>query len=241
LFATILIIQNFTFIKMLTTDPTGLETIAAAQNAPPDSTLMIAWGPRHFAVGFARDVWNQIPDIRLVDHKADFTALVREGKLVTPAYTFYNQPVDWWIEQMSADIFLRAAAPNLVEIGVEPVQSDDETTGLAALNATVTCNDDQILLAVDWFASEQPTEDLSVFVHLLDGADSLIAQADQSAPVYGWRPLITWTAGEVIHDIYPLPRLDTGATARYGLYQQRPTGEFENVLENTLPVDCNGE
>jgi hypothetical protein len=91
---------------------------------------------------------------------------------------------------------------------------------------------------VDWFAPETPDHDLSVFVHLLDTEGNVIGQADQSAPVYGWRPLTTWTAGEIVRDIYVLPRLANAERVRYGLYQQLSTGAFDNELEVSVPVEC---
>ena len=81
---------------------------------------MLAWGPRYFAAGFARDVLGLLPGVRLVDHKADYSALLQEGALVTAAYTFYNQPVSWWEQQIGAPVYLRALAPDLVQIDTEP-------------------------------------------------------------------------------------------------------------------------
>lgn len=238
LFAVALIGRNSDFIYDLTTDPTGLETIAVVENTPPGSTLMIAWGHHHFAVGFARDVLGILPDITLVDHKANFRAV--DQPLVTPEFTFYQRPVEWWQRQLGTSLYLRAAAPYLVEIASEPVQRDLVADTIIAADTTITCTPDTIHLAVDWYTPAPPNTDLSVFVHLRDADGTLVAQADQSAPVYGWRPLTTWTAGEVVHDIYPLPRHPAGATIRYGLYRQLPTGEFEHVVEYDEPVACAG-
>src|SRR5690606_25452223 len=112
--------RNVGFIRDLTTDPTGEETIALAQHTPPGAALMLAWGPRYFAVGFARDVIGYLPGVELVDHKADYRALLERGALVTPAYTFYNQSVDWWQEQVGSRVYLRAVAPLLVQIDTRP-------------------------------------------------------------------------------------------------------------------------
>lgn len=237
-----LIGENFPFIRALTTDPTGLNTIAEAEQTPPGAALMIEWGPRHFAAGFARDVRGTLPGVTLVDHKADFAALAaRGGRLVTPSYTFYNRPVAWWEAQLGGTVYLRAAAPHLVEIATAPLLTDSSLAALAALDSALTCSDGQMALRVDWVAPAPPEADLSVFVHLLDASGALIAQADQSAPVYGWRPLTTWTANEIVRDIYPLPRRDDAAAVRYGLYRQLPDGAFENVLAYTLPVSCEAD
>lgn len=242
---------NAIFIHGLVNDPTGVQTIALAENAPPGSTLMIAWGARHFAVGFARDVLDLLPGVDLVDHKADYAAILAgetpyNARLVTPSYTFYRQPVDWWREQLHGEVYLSAAAPDLVEVAREPemlspdLQPPSLPAAVPVLPVThrVECLPGWLLIKVAWYAAEQPTSDKSVFVHLLDDAGNVIAQDDHSAPVYGWRPLTTWNAGEIVRDVYRLPRLDRAAEVRYGLYHQLADGSFENVIDIDLPVDC---
>ena len=240
LFGFVLFTQNQPFIRDLTSNPTGLETIALAKGTPRGSTLMLDWGPRYFAVGFARDVLGELPYVRLVSHKADFKVIAAQEKLVTPDFTFYNRPVSWWQDQLGATVYLNAAAPHLVEIKtyreMSPIPLDEP---IAAVEQKVVCTDNALNLMVAWGAAQQPDHDLSVFVYLLDENGALIAQADQSAPVYGWRPLTTWAAGEIVRDVYPLPRLDAGVTIRYGLYQQLETGEFQNEVVYDIPLECN--
>jgi hypothetical protein len=67
----------------------------------------------------------------------------------------------------------------------------------------------------------------------------LIAQADAFAPVYGWRPLTTWEAGEIVRDIYSLPRATDAGTIEFGLYERLPGGEFKNYNVVSLPLHCN--
>jgi hypothetical protein len=241
LFCLALVWQNLSFIKALTENTIGLETIALAESAPPGSTMMIDWGPRHFAVGFARDVMGELRHIRLVDHQANFASIVTEGPLVTPEYTLYSRPLSWWEEQLGARVYLRAVAPYLVQIDtsaervhVEPSVSEE----IQVWEQTLRCTPDSFVLEVAWFAPTEPGRDLSVFVHLLDGDKNMIAQADQFAPVYGWRPMTTWEAGEIVRDVYPLPRLPGAERVRYGLYQQLPSGEFQNESEFVVPVNC---
>lgn len=245
LFCLALVWQNMSFIKVLTQNTIGLETIALAEGAPPGSTLMIDWGPRHFAVGFARDVMGELEHIRLVDHQANFAAIVAEGALVTPEYTFYSRPVSWWEERVGTRVYLRAVAPYVVQIdtSAERVQAMPGESALEEIQVweqRLRCTPDSIILEVAWLACTKPEQDLSVFVHLLDSDKNIIAQADQFAPVYGWRPMTSWEAGEIVRDVYPLPRLSGGERVRYGLYQQLPTGEFQNESEFTLPVNCEG-
>ncbi len=234
--------ENAPFITSLTEDPTGLQTIELAQHTPPGATLMLAWGPRYFAVGFARDVLGMLPGMRLVTHKANYKTLLQQGPLVTPAYTFYNQPVSWWEDQIGQRVYLHAVAPDLVQITTQPeleVDPNSDQAGVAETAHRVDCTPDSIVLRVAWHAEDHPQRDLSVFVHLLDANGSVIAQDDHSAPVYGWRPLTTWDAEEVVRDVYSLPRRPDAARISYGLYTQHADGSFEDVVEYSLPVECN--
>lgn len=241
-FAALLLAQNWPFIHAQVTNPTGVETIALAKNTPPGSALMLDWGPRHFAVGFARDVLGELPDVLLVDHKADFKMTAAERTLLTPEYTFYNRPASWWAEQLGSPVYLYAVAPRLIEITTTPrinaQQSPDAPRLPTAMNKTLVCKTDELWLTVNWYSREQPTQDLSVFVHLLDEGGHVIAQADQAAPVYGWRPLTGWAAGEIVRDVYALPRLAHGRRVRAGLYRQAEDGTFENVYTFEAPNEC---
>lgn len=238
--AVYLVAHNRLFITDLTRDPTGLQTIALLEHAPDGATVMLDWGPRHFAAGVARDVRGTLGHIDLVDHQADFAALAA-GMLVTPDYTFYNRPVSWWQEQIGTQVYLRAAAPNLVQVATQPetiAAAVESGAGVTVHSESVACTGDSLLLTVEWLAGEPPDADRSVFVHLLDADGNIIAQGDQSAPVYGWRPLTTWMAGELVHDIYPLPNLPAAATIRYGLYFQGADGAFVNESVRSLRVAC---
>ncbi|NWG17245.1 MAG: DUF2723 domain-containing protein [Chloroflexi bacterium] len=239
-FAAALFVANRPFIHDQTADRTGLETIALAESAPPGSALMLAWGPRYFAAGFAQSVLGQLEGVRLVDHRADYAAILKQGQmLVTPAYTFYNQPVSWWQAHLGASVYLRAVEPLLVQISTQPELAESPPTSAPSAAARhLECRVDAIILRVDWTAGEKPTRDLSVFVHLLDAAGGILAQDDQAAPVYGWRPLTTWTAGEIVWDVYTLPRRNEAARVRFGLYYQAESGEFINEVAYELPVDC---
>jgi hypothetical protein len=227
---------NAPFITALTHDPTGLQTIAQVQATPRESALMIAWGPRHFAVGFARDVLGDLPDVTLVDHKADFRALAAQTPIFTPDFTFYRYPVTWWEEQLGTRVYLHAQAQGLVALATQPERGAG--VALAAQTSALECSADALTLRVAWFTPEVPARDLSAFVHLLDAGDTVIAQGDQAAPVFGWRPLTSWTAGEIVRDVYTLPRLPDGERIRFGLYAQREDGAFENVVEQEISVEC---
>ncbi|MBN8592902.1 MAG: DUF2723 domain-containing protein [Anaerolineae bacterium] len=234
-----LLVQNFPFIRDLTTDPTGLETIALAEQAPPGAALMLDWGPRYFAVAFAHDVEGKLPGITPVDHRADYPAIVQaEQPLLTPEFTFYNRPVSWWAERLGRPVYLHAVAPRLVQISTQPEQAVVTADRIAVGREQVMCSADSIRLDVAWIGPEPPARDYSVFVHLLDAAGNILAQADQAAPVYGWRPVSGWLPGEIVRDVYAVERITGAVALRYGLYYQAADGAFVNDLERRVEVAC---
>lgn len=239
--------QNHKFVHGITHDRTGLDTIALAENAPPSSTFMLAWGPRFYAIGFAQDVEHQLTHIRRADHKADFDALLQQGPLITPEYTFFNQPIMWWESRLGTKIYLRAVAPYLVQIETEPRLTETPVTlpadfnvpvPVIALDAQITCTRQYIVLTVEWAAAETPSRNLHIMVHLLDADGDVIDQADQSAPIYGWRPMTDWLPNEIVTDVYPLPRRSDAINVRFGLYEQLADEAFQNYSVQTLPVRC---
>lgn len=242
-----LIEQNTDWIKQVTQDRTGLETIAIAENTPPDSTLMVTWGPRYFALGFAQDVENRLPDFRRVDHQGDFAAILAEGKLITPDFTFYTQPVSWWEQHLGQKVYLRAIAPYLIQIDIEPEMlpetlptptASDDGEAIIALEYSVQCVGTFKALYVEWAALDVPPRPLSVLVHLLNSEGIQLGEADRFAPVFGWRPVTTWEKGEIVRDIYPFPEVPGVTQLQFGFYEQRPGGAFQNYLVQTVPSNC---
>lgn len=230
------------FIRDITTNADGIKTIHMLKHAPNGSVVMVTWGPNHFAAGIGRDLTGELAHISLVDHKADYATILADNKrLITPDYTIYTQPPAWWTERIG-HIYPVAVAPNLVEIKTMPDMADNPPTeGVIAQDYHVVCDDLGISLYVTWVAGSIPTEDWRVFVHGLADDGDIIAQGDQPAPVYLWRPMTTWVAGEKVTDVYPLIFLDGLSgdirTIRFGLYRITDTG-FENMLEYETAVDC---
>ncbi len=236
---TSLVARNAFFIADHINNPAGLETIALAQAAPPNSTMMLPWGPRYFALGFAKDITGELAHLSIVDHQGDYRASLNRGPLVTAEYVRYRYPIEWWQERVGAAVYTQAVGPGLVEIRTEPKISPGALPPIETITAqaALRCTEDQLQIHVDWRAPVSPLPDMSVFVHLLDASGALIAQADQFAPVYGWRPLSTWQPGEIIRDVYALPRAN-GEIIRLGLYIQRPDGGSENTVEYEMGVNC---
>lgn len=239
----LLVSQNIPFVRALTTDPSGVQAIAAAERIPRgDSapTLMLPWGPRHTAVAFSVYVTGENADLRLVKHTADLAALSRDGTLYTLRDTFYRFPLLWWREQLGA-AHLSAPALDVVQISTTSLAADDadEIVGGVGIVAASVCRAaDAYALDVLWAALRPPERDYSVFVHLLGTeSDVPLAQADSSAPVYGWYPTSMWQAGEAVRDQYRLSQAAGGTRIAFGLYWQPRAGVFENFAAREIALN----
>ncbi len=239
----LLVSQNTPFVRALTTDPIGVQAIAAARRIPRSDSapiLMLPWGPRHTAVAFSVYVTGENADLRLVKHTANLAALSREGYLYTLRDTFYRFPLLWWREQLGA-AHLSAPALEVVQISTVAVQADDaaEIVGGVGMAAVTVCHAaDAFVLDVLWAALRPPERDYSVFVHLLGaGSDVPITQADSSAPVYGWYPTSMWQAGEAVRDQYWLPQAQGATRIVFGLYWQPRAGVFENFTAREIGLN----
>lgn len=239
LLAGYLLTFNLPFIQQHTTDDTGQRTVQQVSRAPEGATVMLAWGPRYFAVSASQIFRDTLTHVTLVDDKVVFTQV--DEPLVTMDYTFYNQPVSWWESRLGSPVYLRAVAPRIVHISTEPQRAENPPDGITVAEESVTCHEPNLVaLNVLWQTGESPQRDLSVYVHGLNAADEMVAQGDQRAPVYGWRPLTDWLANEQVRDVYPLA-LDDGKrvqSIRYGMYRVLPEGGFENVSEHRVDVTC---
>jgi hypothetical protein len=233
LFGLLLIAQNILYIRGMTYDGTGIQTIEAVKQIEPGSTLMIPWGTRHFAAGFARDVLGELPDVTLIDHKVEMLS-----PLITLPETFYSYPVDWWQERFGQPVYLTSTQPGLVRIDTQMERIDHSAAGVSVVEQAVSCSPERWILQVAWASAEKPAHDLSVFVHLLDEDGNILAQADQTAPVYGWRPMTSWQAEEIVRDVYALPRNEKATLIRYGLYRQLDSGSFQNEYEYETAPAC---
>ena len=95
-------------------------------------------------------------------------------------------------------------------------------------------------LTLYWQAQKKLHIDYTVFVHLLDEAEAIIAQGD-SPPVAGHYPTSSWKPGEIVRDEHPLDLgegwEERGLRFRVGLYRPEIPGE-----EGRLPLlDAAGE
>ena len=123
----------------------------------------------------------------------------------------------------------------------QPVQIGDRFRFLGYdLRSTEAAPGDQIPVVLYWEATEPVTDDLSIFLHLLDSKGELIWQ-DDGAANHGTRPTYSWNAGEQIVDphtvVLPsdLPEGDYLLTA--GLYDWRTGERFPAVDAQERSMD----
>ncbi len=88
-----------------------------------------------------------------------------------------------------------------------------------------------------WTATAAPTTDYTIFVHLLDAAGNLLAQAD-GPPNDGLSPTRVWRPGDVVRDVHRFPPgtvVPPGGRIRVGAY--RPdTGERAPATQGGTPL-----
>jgi hypothetical protein len=237
-------LTHFDYVYRLTHRDTGLNMIALASRTPRDggkAVFMLPWGPRFHAVAFSKYVTKENADLPIVSHNTDFGVLVAQGSVIyTSKDTFYRFPLSWWDSRIGR-AYLSSAADGLVAIRPAPLTEKPAGTAIDVAHGVVLhhvglcLSDTAVHLTIGWGARQLPDADLSVFVHLL-GGETMIAQADSSAPVYGWYPTSRWSAGEVVYDNYLLPRLPEATAVSFGMYEQPTPGQFVNYGTQNLSL-----
>ena len=211
----------------------GLAELAAIINARPDAArLTVAAQLKHV---FNQTFRGTTVDI---DQPADYLVFHRN-------YTVRDYKVQQW-----GDLWERYAARTPErEVGFDgvpyawlypalladtqpehpaPVSLGDHYRFLGYdLRSTETAPGDRVSLVLYWQVTEPVTDDLSVFVHMLNPAGELVWQEDGAA-AHGTRPTWSWAPGEVIVDPHTLALPEDLPEGDYllmaGLYDWR-TGE----------------
>jgi hypothetical protein len=114
---------------------------------------------------------------------------------------------------------------------------------VALLDAACTCDEaGQAHLTAHWRAEASIKTDATVFAHLLDPQDTIVAQAD-GYPLLGMLPFWLWEPGEIVRDVRHFDAVPAGEyTVRLGMWElateaQWPaTGYSDGVVR--LPVRC---
>jgi hypothetical protein len=253
-----LVVLHRPTILEVTRDPSAEAVIATAEQvAPPPAgnptTLMALWGNDFWALAYAQEFEGRLPGLDIVDHNADLKAiLVGGGRLLTFSRTFYLRPLSWWDERLG-HVYLASAAPEIVEIGLDPPVASadvplgpelDLENGLWIRSAQLSPGEDgTLVLTVYWQAEEAVAVDYSVAVHLVAqdpprGSEDVLFQADRLHPVYAWYPTSRWRAGEVVRDHYVV-KVPDGAqpqAVRIALYRTEDSGSFINSPWLSLPL-----
>lgn len=97
-------------------------------------------------------------------------------------------------------------------------------------------NDSTVTINLYWQALQRPDFDYSVFVHLIDESDSLIAQDDHApGEVHNYPPTV-WLPGDIIADEHriQIPRLPPG-------YYRFRVGVYNWATGDRLPVFVDGQ
>lgn len=247
------------FVLSISRDDSAEAVIAKAEQvAPPargePATLVLPWGPDYWSVAYAQCCRNQLPGLGIVDHNADFRAIVGRGDhLLVLDETLYILPVPWWEDVLGGPLYLSAAAPDVIELSLTPpierasVPDDvafDLGNGIRVRSMAMGELDaDEITMSIYWEVIEPVDENYRVAVHLVaqnpprDGTD-VLAQADSPHPVGGWYPTSLWNAGDLVRDDYLLTQPPDAfpVAIRVAMYQLSEDGSFTNTAWFSRPL-----
>ena len=260
--AGILYVHNKPTVLEITRHQGAQETIALAEQLAPASdgrpmTLMALWGNDYWQLAYAQAYQNHFPNLNIVDHNANFVALLEQNHhLMTLSRTFYERSLDWWQETLGS-AHLSSVAPGIIEISKQPQIRKAETNhpspfilgnGIVIQNATLSSPAfDTLLLTINWEAKQNELPDYSIAIHLVTqdpptAPQDILAQADRAHPVDGWYPTSRWVAGEVVRDHYLLtiPPDAAPIAVRVSMYQALEDGQFINSEWLSLPVPVEG-
>jgi hypothetical protein len=242
-------------VLSVTRDPSAEAVIATAEQvAPPEepTTLVAPWGNAYWALTYAQAYRGQLSGLDLVDHNADFRAIVGRGnRLLVLDQMLVVFPVSWWEDRLGR-LYLASAAPGVVELSPTPTTTADVPArtdfdlenGLQIRSAALEWSaNDHLLLTIHWEALRPVDTNYRVAVHLVahdpprDGED-VLTQADADSPVNGWYPTSRWEAGEVVRDTYALvvPSGTSPVGVRVAMYRLDEDGAFINTDWLSLPI-----
>jgi hypothetical protein len=241
---------NLPFVHHETRDPTGRTIITALQAIPTDDqfpcqepVVTLPWGTGFFAAAYGLHVSHELPSLDLVDHTADYQALMRQkGSILTPGTYLCYWPPGWW-EGILGPVCCNAVAPGVVAMSKHPpyqnvpLDVDFRLGNGIRIRFMDSCmmDEEKVRLGIYWEAMQPIREDYRVAVHLVtcfppEGPDDIIAQADAIHPVQGWYPTTRWAVGEVVRDQYELtiPEGTDPSAVQIAMYTVDDKGGFEN-------------
>ncbi|MBE2202030.1 MAG: DUF2723 domain-containing protein [Anaerolinea sp.] len=243
------------WVTSYTKDPLGRQMIAAmvaVTAVDPAPTLVETWGPRYFAFAYGKWVSGDLPEVELLDARADLRGLEMLSRRPQTLYTtqdmLYVTAPDVWATRLGGAVALESAGDGLVAVRQHPrlapvtAQRGAVEIAIHAAHGWREKNGDA-RLTITWQAITQPTADYHIFVHLTDRPDiahpdDIVAQGDRQHPVYGFYPTSRWTAGELVRDDYriALPAKHRPLRAFVGLYTIASDGAFINHLRQEVII-----
>lgn len=251
-----LFVLNRPHVVAVTRDRSVESVIATvARVAPPEepTTFFEPWGRGFWALTYAQAYRNELSGLNLVDHNANFEAIVaRGGRLLMRQAAFYTWSLTWW-EGRLGTVYLSSVAPHIVELAQAPPVAPGDVpagpgldlgNGVRISSAQLNRSDaGELLLTVYWKALMRPDRDYRVAVHLVShdpprGPDDILEQADSQHPVGGLYPTSGWSTGEIVRDDYVLPAVPgtQPVAVRVAMYRIAEDGAFVNTPWLTLPV-----
>jgi hypothetical protein len=254
----VLIYGNGPAIYTMSHDRAGQTIIDNVQEAGIDRVaghpvIMALWGRDHFALAYGQHVTGELAGIEMVDHRADMKDLITtDHTLYVLRPTFYLRPLQWWNDRLGR-AYLSSFAGDLVRVSDRPVltTSDVPNNRAVVMAPGVMLRDWQVKplangswqITLYWQAAAQPDQDFSVSVkaadqELIDSPDDIVAQADSSAPVYGWYPTSLWAPGEIVRDDYVItpPPDRPPRQVEVSLYTSDGIGGFSNFGRQIIPL-----
>jgi len=249
-------------VQAITRDPSGRELIedvvhAGLDRASSRPVVFALWGPDYFALAYAHSVTRELASIDVVDHRADIKALLDDGHdlyVLSPTFYYERRALPWWdrrlgrafLSSYAAGLVRVSGRPILTEADLPPVASSapmGESIALRAWHVEPHETDRAWRLALYWQALSPVGRDYSVFVHasdrdVVDGPDAIVAQADSSAPVYGWYPTSRWSPGEIVRDDHVIraPADRVPKIVSVGMYYQDESGAFHNLGNQVISL-----
>jgi hypothetical protein len=254
-------VLNRPTVLEVTRDTSAETVISTAEQItqPPvncPTTFIALWGNDYWALAYAQAFQGRLTGLDIVDHNADFGAILARGnRLLTFSKTFYLRSLSWWDQRLGC-VYLSSAAPEIVEIALEPPVTPadvppgpglDLENGVWIRSAQLSPGKDgSLVLTVYWQAEVPLTLDYSAAVHVVAcdpprGPEDVLFQADRGHPVYGWYPTSRWHAGEIVRDHYLInvSEMPDGArpqAVRIALYYTDGSGNFINSPWLSLPI-----
>lgn len=249
--------HNKPLVEAYSEHPRGRALIDSASQLPAGSLLAAPWGTDYFALAYGQRVSGELAHLEMNTHEYPFLpwaeARLREGqRLILPNDLLYVYSVAQWEGALDGPLCVSSAGWQLVALARceraadQPVRLTlGDGIALVEHEVEVSWAEGSVALTLHWQATQPPSRDYSVFVHLTDqpqvqGPQDIIVQQDQQHPVYGWSPTSRWQTGQQVREDYRLswPEDRPPTQLIVGMYyQDKETGAFHNLGTHPIPLE----